>query len=184
MELPDYDDIGEALMRSSAVISPAELHGMACGLLIKDASTPSGKLQELVLGQIDRGDVLDSETAAVIDKLHAVTLHQLQDSELGFDLLAPDEDEPLEARISAACDWARGLIYGLAEQGVKTKECPTDTADFLQDCLTLASNEYNVDEGSDEENEQLYMELLEFLRMGTLMAQEELQPMQAAPQLH
>jgi uncharacterized protein YgfB (UPF0149 family) len=184
VELPEYDELVDALERSSVVLSPAELHGIASGLLIKDAATPPSRLQEIVLGQIDNNDVLATETSRLIDQLHTTTLHQLQDSELGFELLCPDDDEPLENRITAACDWARGLVYGLAEQGVKTRDCPTDTADFLQDCLTLANNEYTADEGSSEENEELYMELLEFLRMGTLMAQEELQPTKSSPQLH
>jgi uncharacterized protein YgfB (UPF0149 family) len=184
VNLPEYDDIAEALERSAAVISPAELHGICCGLLIKDAATPETRLQQIALGDTDKGDALADETAALIQQLLKATQMQLQDAELGFTLLAPDEDEPLEKRIQAACDWARGLVYGLAEQGVKPNDCPADSAEFIQDCLTLANNEYTVDEGSEEENEDLYFELLEFLRMGTLMAQEELQPLRAAPQLH
>lgn len=184
MNLPEYDDIALALERSGAVISPAELHGICCGLLIKDASTPATRAQQMVLGDTDKNDVLTDEAANLFTQLMKSTQAQLQDAELGFELLTPDEEEGLETRITAACDWARGLVYGLAEQGVKTSDCPADTADFIQDCLTLANNEYTVDEGSDEENEDLYFELLEFLRMGTLMAQEELQPLRAAPQLH
>ncbi len=184
MDLPDYDDIALALERSGAVISPAELHGICSGLLIKDASTSEARLHQIALGNTDKGDVLADETARMLTQLMKATQAQLQDAELGFELLTPDEDEALETRIAAACDWARGLVYGLAEQGVKTSDCPADTADFIQDCLTLANNEYSVDEGSAEENEDLYFELLEFLRMGTLMAQEELQPLRAAPQLH
>ncbi len=182
VDLPEYDDLASALGRGGAVLSPAELHGIATGLLIRDAATPAERLHRIVLGETDAGDVLADETARMLSALHDTTRTQLQDSELGFELLTPDEDEPLEERIQAACDWARGLVYGLAEQGVKTSECPADTADFIQDCLTLANNEYSVEGVSAEEGESLYMELLEFLRMGALMAQEELQPTRAAPQ--
>jgi len=184
VDLPEYDEVAETLARSPVVLSPAELHGIASGLLIRDSSTPAERLRQIALGETDQGDVLADETARMIERLHAATKAQLHDPELGFELLAPDEDEPLESRIQAACDWARGLVYGLAEQGVKTSECPADTAEFITDCLTLANNEYTVDDSSEEEAESLYVELLEFLRMGTLMAQEELQPMRAAPQLH
>ncbi len=184
VELPEYDEVAETLARGPVVLSPAELHGIASGLLIQDASTPAERLRQIALGETEQGDVLAAETARTIDQLHEATRQQLQDPELGFELLTPDEDEPLEERIQAACDWARGLVYGLAEQGVKTSDCPADTAEFIRDCLTLANNEYSVEDSDPEEAESLYMELLEFLRMGTLMAQEELQPMRAAPQLH
>lgn len=157
---------------------------MACGLLIKDATTPPDKLKQMVLGERDQEDILAQEAAQQIETLFATTKEMLQDPELGFAILTPDEDEPLDARVLAARDWARGVVYGLAELGVQPGDCPTGTADFLTDCKTLAETEYATDIGDDAGNEGIYFELLEFLRMGTLMAQEELQPLRAAPRMH
>ncbi len=182
--LPEYADLSEELARAGLVHTPAELHGMLCGLLIKQANTPAERLLQLVAGETAQRPVLDSTTEALLDALLETTREQLQDPNLGLELLLPDDDTPLQSRFDAACDWARGLVYGLAAQGIDNPaRLSADAADFYRDCLSLARGDFDT-ESAAEENEELYMELQEFLRIGTLLTQEEIQPLKAPPQLH
>ncbi|MGV6817287.1 MAG: UPF0149 family protein [Thiotrichales bacterium] len=184
MELPDYSEAQEVFAQAGFIVSPAESHGILCGLLIKDSATPVARYVQMVSNDPNSSASLKKEGEELLRNLYRTTIDQLHDPNLGLELLLPDDDEPLDFRIHSACKWAKGLIVGLAEQGVTSiEELPEDTADFYRDCLALAGNEYEVDDDSME-NEQLYMELQEFLRMGTLVSQEELQPIKAPPQLH
>lgn len=184
MQLPAYEEIGLALDRVGGVHPAAEVHGILCGLLAQDATVSEAHFARLILGEDPAaGDVLVHEARKQLSALHTVTRLQLQDSSLGLELLVPDDDEPLDERVAAACDWARGWVYGLAEQGLeRAAQLPPDSAEFLTDCKSLADAGYEADEG--EEGDTIYMELLEYLRIGALMVQEELQPLREAPGLH
>lgn len=183
MQLPAYDELEEYLSRVEGVHPPSEVHGILCGLLAKDVAVDASLFVRLILGEVFTADVLAVEARSQLVALHDFTRAQLQDASLGLELLMPDDDDPLDERITAACDWARGWVYGLAEQGVeRTNQLPEDSADFLNDCMSLAKGEYEAEEGED--GEIIYMELLEYLRMGALMVQEELQPLREAPGLH
>lgn len=183
MITPDYEDLERALARVDAVHKPAEVHGVLCGMLVHESSIPADTFAGIILGPIESGDVLKEETKELLKAIHAKTLEQLHDPDLGLELMVLDDDEPLEQRVQSVCEWAGGLIYGLAQQGVNTfSKFSEDTADFLSDCKEIAEGNYELDE--DEEHETIYQELLEYLRLGTLMVQEEMQPVKAPPQVH
>jgi uncharacterized protein YgfB (UPF0149 family) len=183
LQRPDYDEIEDALSRVGGVHSPAEVHGILCGLLTKDAAVDETFFIGLILGEASSDDALVIQARQQLSALQAFTRGQLQDSELGLELLMPNDDDSLDDRIAAACDWAKGFVYGLAVQGVESaRQLPEDSAEFLSDCKILSNGEYEAAEG--EEGEVIYMELLEYLRMGALVLQEELQPLRQAPRLH
>lgn len=180
---PDYDELEQVLTRINAVHKPAEVHGILCGLLVHESSIPADTFAGIILGQVEQDDVLKAEARESLKALHAKTLEQLYDPDLGLELVVMDDEEPLAQRVQSVCNWASGLIYGLAQQGVNTfSKFSEDTADFLNDCKEIANGNYELDD--DEEDENLYQELIEYLRLGTLMIQEEMQPIKAPPQVH
>lgn len=184
MELPEYSEALEVFVTSGLVHTPAEAHGILCGLLIKETSTPLEHYLRLISGASSDSQLQGPDTEALLSALYEITRHQLQDPNLGLELLLPEDDEPLDSRFDAAFEWARGLIYGFAELGISAPDSlPADSADFYRDCSQLARQDYEIEDDSVE-NEELYMELQEFLRMGTLLTQEELQPIKAPPQIH
>ncbi len=182
-DLPDHEALDAALRRAGAVHSAAEVHGLLCGLLVKDVTSSADQLVEQVLGEVPAGDLLVGEAEQLLRDMHAVTRGQLQDPELGLRLLLPPDEAPLQQRLEAVRAWSHGLLYGLAVAGLTDyRHLPEDTAAFLEDCRTIATTEFEARESEDSET--IYADVLEYLRMGTLLAQEELQPVRAAPQVH
>lgn len=181
MQLPDYDLLTDLISRSDLPFMPAELHGIATGLLIVDAATPTQRYQQLVMTEPDTGDGPAMESLAQLQTLFETTRNLLQTPTLDFDLLLPDEAETLELRIDSACEWARGCLYGLMEQGLMPEDdISEDVSGFISDLIQISQGGYHVNESEDAE--LVYADLLEYLRMGVLMTQEELQPIKAAPQ--
>jgi len=181
LQLPEYDYLAEVIARANLPSLPAELHGLAAGLLIADRSTPASRYLKLILDEPEKGDVLAAETQTQFETLFVATREILQTPTLEFELLLPDDNESVETRVDAACEWARGCLYGLMEQGLELDaDLSEDVSGFLQDLLQLSSGGYDVSE--DEEAEMIYADLQEYLRMGVLMTQEELQPIKAPPQ--
>ena len=59
---------------------------------------------------------------------------------------------------------------------------PEDSRDWVQDVIKIgAAGELDVH--NEDESEEAFIELAEFIRVGVLLMNEELQPIQGKPQL-
>ena len=118
----------------------------------------------------------------------------MNDSDVEFELMLPDDEEPLEARVEALGVWCQGFVFGLAAGGVKEdSDLPDDSKELIKDILEISRAGYVADdeaelsasvENNNEEDEVALMEVTEYVRMGTLLIYEELQPLQSSQTVH
>ena len=181
-ELPDYVAMERALGRANVDFSGAEIHGMGCGMLVVDQSFS----QETWLAQVLEGNPQDfhvQEARTLLRELFTVTRQQLNDPGMAFELFLP-EDDALETRVEAMQDWCQGFSYGLAMAGIKDMhKLPEDSREWAEDVVRIGSSG-ELEMEDEEEGENALAEIIEYLRVGVLMMNEEMQPMKAAPQIH
>jgi yecA family protein len=142
-----------------------------------------------VLGQEDQSRAPLHDVVHQLSMLYQATLSQMNDVEGRYRLLLPDDDDSLSERVSALASWCQGFVYGLAAGGIREDtELPEDSAELMRDILEIgraASDEELEEEGEDrEDDEEAYMEIEEYVRMGALLIYEELQPIQATQTIH
>lgn len=179
----DFDSLQAALDRVDAETGAAEGHGSLCGMLALNSSIDVSAWIDTMLEKGDPGDALVREARDMLLALYEETQRELNDSNLGFSLLLPDEDEPLEERVRALAAWCQGFLYGLAMAGFQAgPDVPEDSADFLKDIGEIAKASFDVRPG--DEDEVAYSEVSEYVRMGVLLVSEELQPNKSPPRLH
>ncbi len=180
--LPDFYRLEDALLRLDADFSASEAHGCACGVLTVNNDYPQVRWQTFVL----TGDAQDyhfQEASKMLASLYVETLLQINASDLQFELLLPPEQEALSVRVAALQKWCQGFAFGLAASGLKSMEAlPEDSRDWVQDVIKIgAARDLEVDD--EDESEQAYSDLVEFMRVGVLMMNEEVQPIQGVPEL-
>ncbi|MGF1547269.1 MAG: UPF0149 family protein [Thiotrichales bacterium] len=174
-EPSDFRALEDALNATDAVLSPAEVHGMLIGNLIRFNHVDVAEFAQTIVGQTDPGNRAQAEALTVLDRVYRISHAQLGGGDLELRLLLPDDDQTLELRVAAACDWARGLLYGMAEQGTATRKLmDRESREFLADCRNISNTEFATEE--TEADEQVYFELIEFLRLGAMMLRDALQP--------
>lgn len=179
-ERPEFHSLQQALSMAEAELLAAESHGMLCGMYCASGNVALEPWLKQVF------EVLDFDTTAIRDAcqllvgLHENTKLQLNDAEAGFDLLLPADDASLVERTEALAEWCHGFVYGLAAGGLKREtELPADTAELIADMVAISRA--GLDETSaDETDEDAYMQLCEYVRMGVLLITEELQPVMPA----
>lgn len=177
--LPGYATLERALGRAETAVSAAEIHGVCCAMLVVDQATAP----EVWLGHVLQGDtptVYLQETRNLLHQLFAATREQMNDSGMGFELFLPQDDD-LAAQFEATQEWCQGFGYGLAAAGIRDmKKLPADSREWAEDVVRIgASGEFDLDNA--EESENALTEILEYLRVGVLMMNEEMQPMKAVP---
>ncbi len=200
--MQDYQDLTQLVETAEMVLTLEEMHGLLCGILITGKAVSVSMYIDMVTdsnGHDTSHDVShdishdishDTSNKAlgdVLGKLYDDTRCELQSPTLEFEPLLPDDDYPLDERMVAACSWARGLIIGLAKQGIDVQgidDVSADSTDFIKDMYQVSQAEFQV--AFDEESELVYSELVEYLKMGTLLLQEEFNPIdgEISPTLH
>jgi yecA family protein len=173
---PNYEKIQDILSHLQSPYSAEDCHGMLCAMLIVNNSLQCKRWLDEICTQTEIGQTLDSDKHDTLCALYEHTKQELNDTLLNFTLLIPEESNSLNARICSLKKWCDGFLFGLALAGVKDlTHVPEDSMEILQD-ITSISQASGEDE-EDEMNEVAYMDIVEYVRMGVLLINEEMHPM-------
>ena len=180
---PDYRELDQILGRAEAAAGAAEVHGLLCGLLCA-----AGRLEETawanqVFTEADTRSVAQQQGRAAVQSLAAWTQEAMNDPVLSMDLLLPAEGQPLFERTAALAEWCQGYLLGLAAGGLREDAAlPEDVAELIRDFTEISRAGFDVDE-DDEDDEVAFSEVVEYVRVGVLLINDELQPLKAPPRL-
>ncbi len=176
----DLDELELSLKRADSPLSAEETHGLLTGMLSASFASPFERLlTEIIDDEQDPNDALVRESAKVWKQLYDDMKALLNDPDMGFEPLLPDEEAPLNQRLRGLADWCQGFIYGLGCGGVKTEALKGDARELLRDFVELSRMSDEAE--ASEESEADYLELVEYVRVGVLLINEELQPFKAPP---
>ncbi len=196
IKLPNYGEFQEALLAMETELSPAECQGIALGLLAWDnQSRAAAQWTRLLHQECDLGadpaqadsDVQASASSQVtplqpvedechqwLNDLFASAFQGLKDTHFGLSLYLPSDDTPLYLRAAAASQWCRGFMFGLGLMGFDNRMLSNILInEALQDISQIINIEVNPEEVS-ESSEKEYFELVEYLRMATLLIYSEI----------
>lgn len=179
---PEIAVLDKSLSQIGADMEAVECHGLLVGMLsAKNDIEPMSWLR-ILSPEFNPQDLLMKEARDNLIQLHTATLNGLSDSTLEFQLMLGDENDTLEQRIEMLGDWCQGFLLGIAKQGWSDyAKLPGDAAEVVQDILEISNAVSYALEEDAEENENAYMQLVEYLRTGVLLINEILNPTQAAP---
>jgi len=94
---------------------------------------------------------------------------KMYSSDLDLELLLADEDDALAERSRSLAEWCQGL------SGVKDEQIPSESQELIGDFYKIANLDAGDKEDSDQGNDFALMELIEYVRMGTIYIFEDLQ---------
>ena len=168
-EVFDFDEFADHLVEQGLQSSPSEIHGCLTGLLA------SGAPVEAELALVALVDVLDlnvhGELAAQTMELYTVTAAALQDEEFDFHPMLPDDETDIGDRTAALAGWCSGFLGGFAQGTASLPESDSrlskESREILKDIEAFSGA--GVDEEvSEEESEESYFEISEYLRFAVL----------------
>ncbi|VAW75041.1 hypothetical protein MNBD_GAMMA12-750 [hydrothermal vent metagenome] len=174
MQSVEFNSVVEALERAEASVSAAECHGM----LTAQLSMASGKgaaecVRHIFVDNCDPSSVLFTEALSVLEQMISHIHTTLNDPDMGFELLLPDEKISMPDRLLSLSEWCQGYLFGLGLAGVSdNKDISSDINEMLQDLVHISHLDLEQAFES-EENEKDYVELVEYVRIGVLYLQEE-----------
>jgi len=190
---PDIPQLEDMLFNLDAALGATEAHGALCGMLCAQGATDVSKWMLHVLGEHDESTPALQAAGKELLKIHKISVEQMNNNDIEFELMLPDDDDPLEDRVEGLGQWCQGFVFGLAVGGIKENtELPENSKELIKDILEISRAGYvaddeaelAADEADSEEDEVAFMEVCEYVRMGILLIYEELQPLQSSQTVH
>lgn len=185
MEMPDYAQVDEALFSGGSAVCAAECHGVLCGILCASGSSDMQRwVRHLFEARSTDREITDGALKLLHD-VHQVTLAEINHETLEFTMLLPNQAESMDVRISGLADWCSGFSLGLIMGGLNDKMLISDDVrEFVEDVQYISDAKFTDDDNNTDQSEQSFTEIEEYVRMGVLLLNEELQPISQKPTIH
>lgn len=178
----DHNELDAALKRCGSDWNSAQAHGLLCGRLAVLGTDGAMMWIEQVLGEQGSEKVFHTECAQLLDALFQSTWQQLSERQSEFELVLPDDDEPMLVKAESIGFWCEGFLHGMVSgkhaEALKKRLATEPLADLIKDMLEITRASFDEDE-DEESSESAYAELVEYVRVAVQLAYEELAEMRA-----
>lgn len=179
----DYYELDDALARAQTSVDAADCHGLLAGLVCAAGFADPKIWMGQVFDDYNPKDGAQADAARQVQGLYENTLARLNSPDLDFGLLLPDADDSLRARTESLGSWCGGFLSGLGLGGVSdASQLPGEVGELLEDLAQIARVDFELDD-PDEAEQAAFEEVVEYVRVGVLLINEELQPSKAPPRL-
>lgn len=141
------------------ISSPSELHGLLTGIVCV-TQAPTGDEWQQILATLEI-PALEQQILEILTDEAEDIAHALSEDELDYLPLLPDDEHVLADRVQALADWCAGVVLGF---GLASGHIRPDEMELIEHLQDVAAVEFDESD-DDEEGEESYQELYEFVRL-------------------
>lgn len=181
----NYDAFTTLLEQHNMVVTAAEVHGVICGLIAGGMAQNDIRWQQHFNALLNDDFALPNDVQKAVNLLFSRVFEELQ-NRMQFELLLPDDDEDLDARLDAMMEWSAAFLAGFGVVQQELNKASTELQEMIQDISSITQVSSDFDQ-EDEESETAFVILYEHLKLGATLAFEEFgasQPQAKRPTLH
>ncbi len=186
-EMPAYTQVDEALFSGGSAVCAAECHGVLCGILCASGASDIQTWVRHLFETRTTDREISEDSLKLLHDVHQCTLTEINHETLEFKMLMPDPSESMDVRISGLADWCSGFSLGLIMGGLNEQMLLSDDVrEFVEDIQYISDASFSEDENDPNQAEKSFTEIEEYVRMGVLLVNEELQPitLEQKPTIH
>ena len=169
----EYDSLAGALADAGIVTSLPEIHGSICGVMCVGGIAAAERWLDRSLEEWHR----NAQTGAFEDALRGLELNtwrMLSDSEMSFEPLLPDEDEPLDIQVRGIATWCHGFLTGLGFGGLQEGSKDDDLDEIARDFAEISRATLSDEDSEDAEQSGFALaELKEYVRVSVQLVFEK-----------
>jgi yecA family protein len=168
----DFASVQATLTAESITAHAAELHGVLTGLVCAGFTFESDDYLAMINDLFNNGEGLPSEVKSTVKSMFAQVWHDIIDDSYSFQLMLPDDDDSIVERGHALSVWVQGFNLGFGLQQKDKAVYSEDVKEVLIDFVEIANLSDEMEE--DEDTEQAYFEIAEYVRISALLCFTEL----------
>ncbi len=163
----------QAILTSESVnFHASEIHGVLTGLVCAGFEFEDRGYFSLLSDLFNSGDSFSGNVKKMLEPLYNQLWTNILDDNYSFNLLLPDDDDTIAERGHALSMWVQGFNLGFGIQQKDTPVVSDEVKEVLTDFVEIANLSDEMDE--DEDTEQAYFEIAEYVRISALLCFSEL----------
>ena len=168
-----FPEIARILSDIRSTVPAAESHGCLCGALCAASDYTIERWFEEIVPEESATEL--AENRAPLKLLFDDTVRALRADDMRFEPLLPDDEVELEGRARALSQWCQGFLYGFGTAKIPPNEqLPGNVGEVLRDLTHIGRASVELTEVNEEE-EQAYAEVIEYVRVAVQLLHDELQ---------
>jgi uncharacterized protein YgfB (UPF0149 family) len=177
MTSENYTQIQRVLVEERSLTDAAEAHGTLAGCL---CAAIGYRFEDWLLEILPEGRA-HPVARETLRELYVDTAGALEGTEMEFELLLPEDEQPIDARTAALALWCQGFLYGLGTSVVQDESgLPGEIGEIVRDLTEITHVAVDTAQ-TEQSNESAYAELVEFVRVGVQLVFDELGPLRDQP---
>ncbi len=154
----------------------SEVHGVLTGLVcagfVFEDQGYLSMLDDLLDLSPEQGDSFPKAVKALIKQMYSELWTDILDDTYTFQLMLPDDDDSLVERGHALGVWVQGFNLGFGLQQKDSPVTSSEVKEVLTDFAEIANLSDDMEE--DEDTEQAFFEISEYVRISALLCFSEL----------
>lgn len=182
----DFEHYCRTFSVAGLTTNPAELQATLCGRLSGGQRLSDRKVLEVAADLLDASASTMAAIKSEVLQLYKDTVKQLEDSNILFELLLPDDDDSLHERIETLSHWCQNYLSGLGQSGL-SGDAPLakDVSEAMRDLAAIAMADSGDSDDDldpytssiDEQDEASFFELVEYVRVAVTLVYAEIKQM-------
>lgn len=168
----DYASVQAILAAEDLKMHASELHGLLSGLICAGFTRENNDYLVLVNDLLNNSEGVPNNVKSLIKLTFAQLWTDILDENYQFQLLLPDDDEAIVERGNAIGAWVQGFNLGFGLEQKNNAVLSEDVKEVLKDFVEIANLSDEMDD--DENTEQAYFEIVEYVRISALLCFSEL----------
>ncbi|MEL0658531.1 UPF0149 family protein [Psychromonas arctica] len=166
--LPSFDEISQALDSADLFTNAAETHGVLSGFVCGGVALDDKSWQSLFNDVVNEGMALPQAVKSLVSSIYADVVKQCTDDGLGFNLLLPEDEKPLDERAEAMAQWAQGFLVGFGMVQQALNQASDDVQEVIRDIRDISQLSLDFEQ-EDEDSEIAFTEIVEYLRVSAML---------------
>lgn len=168
----DFSSAQAIIASENAQLHASEISGVLSGLICAGFTRESADYMHIINDLLNNGEGLPTKVKTLVKLMFAQLWTDILDDSYRFQLLLPDDDESILERGNALSAWVQGFNLGFGLQQKNNAAISDDVKEVITDFAEIANLSDELEE--DEDTEQAYFEIMEYVRISSLLCFSEL----------
>ena len=168
----DFSTVQAILTSENVKVHAAEVHGVLTGLISAGYLFEDTDYLIVLNDMLNNGDGFPSPVKQMLKVVFADIWQNIIDDSYSFQMMLPDDDDSILERANGLGHWVQGFNLGFGLQQKNTSTLTEEVQEVLTDFVEIANLSNEMEE--DEDTEQAYYEITEYVRISALLCFTEL----------
>ncbi len=181
IESVQFEQLADLFVELGVFASPSELHGLLCGQLAGGVADAEQDWLDRAASYLERKRIDSEQGKVAMLNLYTWTKQQLQGVGFELELVLPDDETDLSLRAESIGLWCQGFLAAFGVDSLsKLSEEARETVNDFSEIVRIGAEQLE----DCDDNEQDLMQIIEYVRMATILVYSEVHENQSDAATH